>query len=111
MRFTLLPLPLLLLAGCSDERGPHASDASMPTSPKTLDSTTETAHQAEVRDAIAKDATLSAAAKSVTVKTFAGRVTLSGKVPTEAERKRVEELARGCASTREVENSIEVERP
>lgn len=122
MHKTLLICTFLLLAAC-DQRN-NEVQASKPTD-KTHESTTDRRnaptpfdqsndkadvdHLAQVRQAVTADDQLSVSAKNVQIMTRNGLVTLKGTVPTSQERSRIEDLARGCAATKSIDNQIEVE--
>lgn len=80
--------------GSSITEGLHQSDAE---------------HAAAIRQALLDDRDLSDAARNVTVLAESGAVTLTGEVPTVAERDRVEKIAEDCTGTTSVENQITVE--
>jgi hyperosmotically inducible periplasmic protein len=63
---------------------------------------------ARIRKGVVADSTLSVAAKNVKIITVNGRVTLRGKVPTEAERKLIVELAESAAPG-QVDDQLQVE--
>lgn len=64
-----------------------------------------------IRKAIVADDALSMDAKNVKVITSEGIVTLRGPVASEAERARIESLARGMSDVRRVDSQLEVEAP
>jgi hypothetical protein len=62
-----------------------------------------------VLESILIDANLSPRAKEVGITTHDGRVTLSGNVPTEHERQRIDNRARSVPGVRVVEDRMEIE--
>lgn len=113
MHKLLIPLLLALTAACtSDDYEGDASaqdDVGQGSSITEGQNQTDAEHLALIREALFVDDSLSPAAKSVTVLVESGAVTLSGEVPTTAERARVEEIVEDCIGTTSVDNQISVE--
>jgi osmotically-inducible protein OsmY len=107
-RLFLVPL---LLAACSEE---YAAEKRAPGETTTTAATQSNAqrdvdHLAAVRKALNDAGDLSAEAKNVTVTALDGKVTLRGNVSSEAERSRVEAIAKTVPGTTSVDNQLEVE--
>lgn len=65
---------------------------------------------AKIRRAITDDSGLSTNARNIKIITVGGKVTLRGPVDSEAERKKVEEIAKQAAGSATVTNEIEVKK-
>ena len=109
----LVPMALVLLAACLhddyDGTTPGQDPVGQGSSITEGQNQSDAEHAAVIRQALLDDHDLSTAAKHVTVLADSGAVTLSGEVPTTAERARVEEIAKACLGTTSVENQITVE--
>jgi osmotically-inducible protein OsmY len=109
LKHSLMLVPLLL-CGCSEE---YAAEKDAPGTTTTAagqsNAQSDVDHLAAVRKALNDAGDLSTAAKNVTITSLDGRVTLRGNVPSEAERSRVEAIAKAVVGTRSVDNQLEVE--
>jgi osmotically-inducible protein OsmY len=114
MHKQLLPWTLLLLAACAYDDDYEGSEPGQDTVGQGSSITegleqSDAEHAATIRQALFDADDLSTAAKNVTVLVESGAVTLSGVVPTVAERERVGEIAMASTGTTTVDNQITVE--
>ena len=115
MKRILIGLFLALACGCYGEKETKAADTARygeKTTPgDQSESQADLAVTQEVRQILMDDQTLGWNAKNVKVVTANGKVTLSGQVDTEEEKRGIEEAVRGVSGVTSVNNQIEVKKP
>ncbi len=99
----------VLAIGC-DQRSKPASSENTNTTMSSNVATDDSAITQKVRQAISDDSTLSANAKSITVSTSNGTVTLKGSVASDSEKSKIYNIADGVQGVKQVDNQLEIKK-
>lgn len=100
-KYLLIPALCLMCVGC--DQAAHNDNVG-----SSKEHSADWAITTKVKAAIMADVSLSASARMVSVETTDGVVTLTGTVPTKADRNRIGQIAKNVQGVQDVENDIEV---